>query len=93
VSKNKKTKTKLTPEQQEFISFLKSKRLYSAYLRSFKPDGFLFEATCLKEVFEGHPKVSDWIDEIDWRESDIDFSIWSKVSDEWRRIQHEKAKP
>jgi hypothetical protein len=91
VLKNKKSK--LTPEQQEFVTFLKSKRLYSAYLRSFKPDGVFFEATCLKEVFESYRDVSSWVDQIDWGESDIDFSIWNKVCNEWRRIQHEKAKP
>ncbi len=90
--KNKKTKVVLTPEQQEFITFLKSKRLYSAYLRNIAKD---VEYKCIDRFFREQKNPSEWVsDAFVWKlDTGKDMeNNWSILNKEWETICNEKAK-
>jgi hypothetical protein len=93
VSKNKKPK--LTPEQKEFISFLKSKRLYSAYLRNTGCNPFTSDTLLNnKGLLFSQDNPCAFIDgAFMWADTPRGMGGWDKVNKLWRAILNEKAKP
>lgn len=76
----KELSLKKQEEVKTFVSFLKSNRLYSAYIRNLKNS---LEKESVEKVFNRTSKASFLSSAFTWRDTPKGYDLWADINDAW----------